>query len=225
MSDVINPRAVLRHEPPADRIQRFTWQERIMHWYTAATYLYAGLSGLALFTPYMYWLASVLGGGPTIRFWHPILGIGFVIGILWMHHTWSQDLKLDEDDRVWLENVKYYITNQDEKLPPQGKYDAGQKVYYWLMLIASVFLILTGLVMWIPETMPRNLHWALPIVTFIHSVAALFTIGGVMIHIYMSVSNIPGSLKAMTEGHVSRGWAMLHAPKWYAQIVNRDRRS
>ena len=46
--------------------------------------------------------------------------------------------------------------NEDEKLPPQGKYDAGQKVYYWRMLSASVFLILTGPVMWVPETMPRG---------------------------------------------------------------------
>ena len=53
---------------------------------------------------------------------------------------------------------------------------------------------------------------------------ALVTIGGVMIHIYMSVSNVPGSLQAMTEGHVSRGWAMLHAPKWYARINTREKR-
>jgi formate dehydrogenase subunit gamma len=223
MSDVTS-HAVLRHEPPVGRIQRFTWFERVMHWYTAATYMYVGLSGLALFTPYMYWIASVLGGGPIIRFWHPIVGIGFVLGIFWMHHTWSQDLKLDADDRAWLDNVKYYITNQDEKLPPQDKYDAVQKVYYWGMFVASIMLILTGLVMWFPEMISRSMHWVLPIVTFLHSVAALFTIGGVMIHIYMSISNIPGSLKAMAEGHVSRGWAMLHAPKWYARIAAGERR-
>lgn len=217
MSDATS-HAVLRHTPPADRIQRFTWQERIMHWYTAATYMYAGLSGLALFTPYLYWIAALLGGGPTVRFWHPILGIAFVLGIFWMHHTWSKDLELDADDRKWLDNVKYYITNQDEKLPPQDKYDAGQKVYYKVMFVAAIALLFTGPIMWYPELMPRSVHWVLPLVTFLHSVAALFTIGAVMIHIYMSISNIPGSLKAMTEGHVSRGWAMLHAPKWYARV-------
>lgn len=223
MGDVIS-HAVLRHEPPFDRIQRFTWVERIMHWYTAATYMYVGLSGLAFFTPYMYWLAAVLGGGPTVRFWHPIVGIGFVIGIFWMHLTWSQDLKLDADDRKWLDNVEYYITNRDEKLPPQDKYDAGQKVYYWAMFGSAIMLLITGPVMWFPELMSRNLHWVLPVVTFLHSMAALVTIGGVMIHIYMSISNIPGSLKAMTEGHVSREWAMLHTPKWYARISTTEKR-
>lgn len=63
MSDFTS-HAVLRHEPPVDRIQRFTWQERIMHWYTAATYVYCGLSGLAFFTPNLYWIAAVLGGVP-----------------------------------------------------------------------------------------------------------------------------------------------------------------
>ena len=217
-------RAVLRHEPPIDRIQRFTWVERVMHWYTAATYIYCGASGLAFFTPHLYWMALLLGGAPTARFWHPVLGIGFVLGIFWMHHSWANDLKLDSDDRRWLDNMKYYITNQDEKLPPQDKYDAGQKLYYWGMLGASIVLILTGFVMWFPEMVSRSLHWVLPIVVFFHSVAALFTIGGVMIHVYMSISNIPGSLKAMTEGHVSRGWAMLHAPKWYARIAAKEPR-
>ena len=224
MSDLTS-HAVLRHEPPVGRIQRFTWQERIMHWYTAATYIYAGLSGLAIFTPYLYWLAAVLGGGPTVRFWHPIAGVGFVVGILWMHAKWAQDLHLDADDRVWLDNVKYYIRNEDEKLPPQDKYDAGQKVYYWVMFWASFVLILTGIFMWFPEMMSRSAHWVLPIVAFVHAVAALLTIGGVMIHIYMSVSNVPGSMTAMTEGHVSRGWAMLHAPKWYARITAREKRT
>lgn len=139
-----------------------------------------------------------------------------------MHHTWVQDLKLDADDRVWLDNVKYYIRNEDEKLPPQDRFDAGQKLYYWVMLGASILLILTGIVMWFPETLSRGIHWLLPIVVFLHCVAALASIGGVMIHIYMSVWIVPGSLTAMTEGHVSRGWAMLHAPKWYARITSKD---
>lgn len=224
MSDLTS-HAVLRHEPPVDRIQRFTWVERIMHWYTAATYIYAGLSGLAFFTPNLYWIAAVLGGGPTARIWHPIFGVGFVAGIFWMHYSWSQDLKFDPpDDRVWLDNVRYYIRNEDEKLPPQGKYDAGQKIYYWVMLYASIVLILTGIVMWFPEVLTRGVHWLLPIVVFVHCVAALVTIAGVMLHIYMSVFIVPGSLTAMTEGHVSRGWAMLHAPKWYARITARERR-
>ncbi|ABF39873.1 formate dehydrogenase gamma subunit [Candidatus Koribacter versatilis Ellin345] len=216
--------AVLRHEPPAGRIQRFTWTERLMHWYTAVTYIYCGISGLAFFSPHLYWMALLLGGAPSARVWHPIVGLGFVAGIFWMHHCWARDLTLDEDDRLWLKNVKYYIKNEDEKLPPQGKYDAGQKIYYWVMLGASILLILTGFFMWYPEILSRSMHWALPILVFFHAVAALLTIGGVMIHIYMSVSNVPGSLKAMTEGHVSRGWAMLHAPKWYARITAREPR-
>jgi formate dehydrogenase subunit gamma len=223
MSDATS-HVVLRHEPPPDRIPRFTWVERIMHWYTAATYMYVGLSGLAFFTPHLFWLAAVLGGGPTVRIWHPIVGIGFVIGVFWMHHAWSGDLKLDADDRKWLDNVKYYITNQDEKLPPQDKYDAGQKIYFWGMFGSAIVLLITGPVMWFPELMPRSLHWVLPIVTFLHSVAGLLTFGCVMIHIYMTISNVPGSLQAMTEGHVSRGWAMLHAPKWYARISEREKR-
>jgi len=50
MSDTTS-HAFLRHGPPSDRVQRFTWVERIMHWFTAAVYIYAGLSGLACSRP------------------------------------------------------------------------------------------------------------------------------------------------------------------------------
>ena len=53
-----------------------------MHWITALAYTYCLATGLAFYTPHLFWLAVMLGGGPTSRFWHPILGIGFFA----LHH-------------------------------------------------------------------------------------------------------------------------------------------
>ena len=53
-------------------IERYTFRERIMHWLTGGTYLYCLATGLAFYSPHLYWLAYVLGGAPTSRFWHPI---------------------------------------------------------------------------------------------------------------------------------------------------------
>ncbi len=59
-----------------------------MHWLTGLTYLYCLATGLAFYSPHLFWIAYMLGGAPTSRFWHPIVGIGFVIGTLWMHGMW-----------------------------------------------------------------------------------------------------------------------------------------
>ena len=43
----------------------------------AFTYVYCLITGLAFWSPYMFWLAALVGGGPTARFWHPWLGLAF----------------------------------------------------------------------------------------------------------------------------------------------------
>jgi formate dehydrogenase subunit gamma len=217
-----NRHAVLRTEVPSDQIMRYTWVERLCHWTTAATYLYCAVGGLALFSPYTFWMVFLLGGGPTARFWHPFVGFGFVAAIFWMNAMWAADFKMIPEDKEWNRKIKYYITNQDEKLPPQARFDSGQKVFFWTMLSMSILLPLSGIVMWFPELMPRSFHWILPLVVFVHEGAALLTFGLVIIHAYMGTVIVPGSWRAITVGYVSRGWGMLHHPLWYKKVTEQE---
>lgn len=219
-----NKHAVLRTEVPSDKIMRYTWWERVCHWSTAATYVYCGLTGMAFFTPYMYWIVIVLGGGPTARFWHPIVGLGFVAAFFWMFVMWRDDVKFIPEDKEWNEKVMYYITNEDEKLPPQGRFDSGQKVFVIGMLAMAVLLPVSGFILWFPEYIPRSIHWLLPIVAFVHSGAALVSIGLFIIHVYMGTMIVPGSWQAITLGYVSRGWGMLHHPLWYRKVTEQEAR-
>jgi formate dehydrogenase subunit gamma len=106
-------------------------------------------------------------------------------------------------------------------MPPQGRFNAGQKQFWWVMFYCTFILLITGIIMWIPEKMPRDLHWVLPITIFIHSATALITIAAFIIHVYMSVWVTPGSTKAMVEGHVSTTWARTHHRLWYEKITGR----
>jgi formate dehydrogenase subunit gamma len=202
-----------------DQIVRYTFIERAYHWINAITYTYLLLSGLALFTPYLWWMASVLGGGGTIRFWHPWVGLVYLVTILWMHSKWKRAMKSIPQDEKWNKNIKNYIENRDAAMPPQGRFNAGQKQFWWVMLYCTFILLVTGIIMWIPEKMPPSFHWVLPIVVFIHSVTALVTIAAFIIHVYMSIWMTPGSMKAMTGGHVSSTWARTHHRLWYENIL------
>ena len=110
---------------PPGQIVRYTFKERLCHWINALAYSYDMLTGLALFTPHLYWLAAVLGGGPTIRFWHPWIGLIFIVTIFWMHALWRGDMAHTERDREWTKNVKYYVQNSDEMMPAQDRFNAG----------------------------------------------------------------------------------------------------
>ena len=206
---------------PEDEVQRYNFAERAYHWINAIAYTYLMLTGLAIFTPLAYWLAYVLGGPATIRYWHPWIGLIYLATIFWMHRMWKRDMQKIPEDEQWSKNIRAYAENRDELMPPQGRFNAGQKQFWWVMLYCTFILLITGIIMWIPEKMPRELHWVLPITVFIHSATALITIAAFIIHVYMSVWVTPGSMKAMVEGHVSTNWARHHHRLWYEKITGR----
>jgi formate dehydrogenase subunit gamma len=204
-----------------DEVQRYNFAERAYHWINAIAYTYLMLTGLALFTPLAYWLAYIFGGPAVIRYWHPWIGLIYLATIFWMHRMWKRDMQKIPEDERWSKNIRAYAENRDELMPPQGRFNAGQKQFWWVMLYCTFILLITGIIMWIPEKMPRELHWVLPITVFIHSATALITIAAFIIHVYMSVWVTPGSMKAMVEGHVSTNWARTHHRLWFEKITGR----
>jgi len=200
-------------------IERYTFRERVTHWLTGLTYLYCLATGLAFYSPHFFWLAVVLGGGPTSRYWHPILGVVFLMGTLWMQNLWRRDMEITETDKRWLDRMENYMTNRDELLPLQERFNAGQKLFYWLMFYGALLLLFSGLFLWIPEYIPRQAAWVRGLMILIHEIAALATIGGFIIHVYMGLLMVPGSMTAITTGYVSRAWAKAHHRLWYMRIT------
>jgi formate dehydrogenase subunit gamma len=196
-------------------IERYQFHERICHWLSAFSYMYCLATGLAFYSPYLFWLAVILGGGPTSRFWHPFIGLGFFATAMWMHHIWRGDVKMVPADKEWLDKTEFYVSNQDDKVPPQGKYNAGQKLYYWAMYYGTFLLLFSGAFMWFPELIPFSWRWIRPVMIFIHEGSALITIGAFIIHVYMSIFTVPGSVEAMLHGFVSKDWAKAHHRLWF----------
>src|SRR5689334_11441599 len=207
------------------QIVRYTLKERMCHWISGVSYVYLMLTGLALFTPYLYWIAYVLGGGPTIRFWHPWVGLVFFAVQLWMHSLWHNDMKVTDADRQWSKSVKAYVTNRDDQVPPAGHFNHGQKQFYWAMYYSALVLVVTGLVMWFPELVSRNPigHSLMAAIVFLHVVAALVTIAAFMIHVYMGVVFVSGGLQGILWGHVPIRWAKAHHRLWFEKVQREDR--
>jgi formate dehydrogenase subunit gamma len=205
-----------------ERILRYTLGERVNHWIAGLSYVYCLVTGLAFWSPYMFWLADLVGGGPTARFWHPWLGLVFMASTFWMYKLWRTDMLISDADRAWWKAVRHYIRNEDQDLPPIGRFNYGQKLFFWLMLYGGLLLLLSGLVLWFPEFIPWNLRWVRYLGVAVHVTAALVTIGAFIIHVYMGTAMVRGGFTSIIRGEVSSAWAKLHHRRWYEQVTKQE---
>ena len=207
---------------PHGRVLRYPFLERANHWIAAFSYIYLLLSGLALWSPWLYWLAAVLGGGQVTRIVHPWAGLIFFYAVLRMYAYWAPQMHNTEVDRQWWKSLRHYVRNEDDRMPPAGRYNAGQKALFWSFLYAAFVLLLTGIVLWLPEYIPWNLRWVRYVSVFLHPVAALFTIANFLIHVYMSVFAERGAFGSVIRGDVSLEFAKRYHPGWYEEIVGKS---
>ena len=201
--------------PAGETVVRYTLDERIHHWMAGLTYVYCLLTGLAFWSPYLFWLAALVGGGATARFWHPWSGVVFALSTLWIYKLWHKDMAETEADKAWMKDVKYYVENEDEKLPAIGRFNVGQKMFFWAMLYGAILLLLSGLGLWFVESIPP---WLRHLSIAVHVIAALVTIAGFIIHVYMGAALVRGGFSAIITGEVSAAWARHHHRLWYEQV-------
>ena len=197
------------------KLIRFTVRERVVHWLVALSFLYAALTGLALWSPRMYWLSYVFGGGPTVRAWHPLGGVIFIAAFTAMFRNWRTQMRLDIDDRKWLRQAHRYAVHDTAGLPEAGRFNAGQKLLFWVQAVNGILLLASGIILWFPELMPRTLR---VIAVLVHPFAAVVSMAGIIVHIYMGTAAVPEAFRGMIQGWVTPRWAASHHPKWYRQI-------
>jgi formate dehydrogenase subunit gamma len=202
-------------------ILRYSLIERVMHWIAAITYGYVLLTGLAFYSPHLYWIATILGGAPTSRFWHPWLAVAFLAALAWMLRQWLGDMRITGSDRAWGKAMQHYIENQDENLPPIDRFNLGQKYFFWVMLFAGLVLLLSGIVLWVPEKLPWSLRGLRYAAILLHVSSALITIGAFIIHVYMGTAMVRGGFTSIIRGEVSPAWAKMHHRLWYQRVAGK----
>ena len=203
-------------------IERYGFRERLVHWVAGLSYVYLLLTGLAFWTPALFWMAVVLGGGYLSRLLHPWVGFMFVGAVAWMYILWRRDMAITDEDRVWRSAIAAYVRNDTAGVPPAGRFNYGQKMLFWLMAWGGIVLLVSGVVMWFVASVPWELRGLRYAATIVHAVSALATIGGFIVHVYMGVAVVPGGLHAVIHGNVTEEWARHHHPLWLAALSSRS---
>lgn len=202
--------AAPRTEPT---VERYSFAERVLHWWTAITFILLMVSGFALGYPRMAFLSGLFGGGQTMRFLHPWIGLGFSAGVALMFFAWAKDMRFDATDRKWRRRLRTYARSGHTDLDV-GKFNGGQKGYFWFTIILGGVLLLSGVPLWYPWLLSAGWNQAARLV---HHAVFLLTVGGFIIHVMLSAVTLPGTMSSMASGKVTRAWAAWHHPRWFRE--------
>ncbi len=206
---------------PSDQVERhavsrYSSGARLNHWVTALSLILLAISGLALFHPSLYWLTGLFGGGALTREIHPWIGVILFFSFLglffrfWKLNLWNRD------DTVWMKNIGAVAKGEEEKLPELGKYNAGQKLVFWGMSLTILALISSGVVIWDKYFFAFTTTEQKRVAVLIHALAAVGAITIWIVHVYAAIW-VRGTIRAMTRGSVTAGWAYRHHRKGLRQ--------
>lgn len=214
----------MSHPDKSQGLLRYTPVIRANHWLLAISFVLLVLSGLSLFHPFFWPFTSLFGGPVATRHIHPWMGVFMsLVFVLPAVHLFRESL-IRRHDIQWLKQINDVLANRDERLPPVGKNNAGQKLVYWVMLLCIPILLVTGIMLWRPyfaTDMPRPL---LRMAAMIHAYTAFLAIITLIIHIYSSLW-VKGSMSAMVRGRVSEAWAKHHHRLWYEEEMEKARQA
>ncbi|ANB18010.1 formate dehydrogenase subunit gamma [Dokdonella koreensis] len=199
-------------------IVRYAPAMRINHWLVAISFVLLALSGLALFHPSLFWLSALFGGGPWTRILHPFIGLVMVLAFVVLGATLWRYNHLEARDWAWLRRARDVVGNREDRLPEVGRYNAGQKLLFHLIVLCLAGLLLSGIVMWRAYF---AFYFPVDVIRFaslLHAFCATVLICAIVVHIYAAIW-VKGSMRAMTRGTVSRGWAWKHHRAWFRQVM------
>lgn len=199
-------------------VDRYTGWARVNHWITATCLVLLALSGLALFSPSLFFLTDLFGGGQYTRAIHPWLGVILFFSFAGLFIRFFRANLWKVEDGTWLGRLGDVLSGHEERLPEVGKYNAGQKAVFWLMSILIIVLISSGLVMWDQYFYGYTSIEQKRIAVLVHSMAAVTIICVWIVHVYAAIW-VRGTIRAMTRGSVTGGWAWRHHRKWLRELV------
>jgi formate dehydrogenase subunit gamma len=204
---------------PPGTVARYTKLARINHWITAITLILLALSGMALFHPILFFLSALFGGGAADRAIHPWFGVVLLISFALLFIRFARHNLWHRDDSEWMGALGRVLANDEEHAPEVGRYNAGQKLVFWLMTLLILVLFVTGLVIWDVYFFGYTTIEQKRIAQLAHSLAAVAIISVWIVHVYAAVW-VRGSVQGMTRGTVTPGWSWRHHRKWLRELAS-----
>jgi formate dehydrogenase subunit gamma len=195
-------------------IVRFNAFERFVHWMTASCFIILGLSGLNI--TFGRPLLLPLMGPESFTLWsewakysHNYLSFPFTLGVILIFLLWIAGNIPNRVDVEWLKRGGGLVGDDH---PPAERFNAGQKLVYWIVVLGGGAVAISGYVLIFPfygttvETMQQA--------EMIHGIVAMLFIAAMLAHIYIGTLGMEGAFEAMGTGTVDLNWAKEHHALW-----------
>ena len=205
-------------------VERFKKRTIWLHWIHTASFLTLIVTGAMLFFPGM---GAPAAGGMT-RFIHRIAVVIFVAApVIYFFlnprmflHFIKETLTWGADDLAWVQAAPlYYFGGGEEKMPPQGHVNTGQKLWQLIVLGTGVLFLISGFIMWfLKDAVSTSLfQWFV----VVHDIAFLLAFLMLLVHIYLGIIHprMTESLRSMWDGKISKEYASSHYGKWYDEVA------
>ena len=204
-------------------IVRFNAAERFVHWMTASCFIVLALSGLnvtfgkKLLLPLMS-PESFTAWSEAAKYAHNYLSFPFTLGVVLIFLMWIAGNLPNRVDVDWLKRGGGMIGHDH---PPAERFNAGQKLIYWIVVLGGGALAVSGYVLIFPfyGTDIASMQSA----EMVHAIIAMLFVAAMLGHIYIGTIGMEGAFEAMGSGTVDLNWAKEHHSLWLEQEEKRSR--
>lgn len=214
--------------PPGEqtgrKILRFDVFERFTHWMTATSFIVLAITGLN----YIFGkrLLLPLIGPDAFATWsqwakyaHDFLAWPFMLGVLFMIAVWLKGNLPDRYDFAWIKAGGGFFGKSE---PDAGRFNAGQKLVFWSVVLGGIALSVTGIIMLFPFSI-ADIN-GMQIAQYVHATVGVLLIAVMLGHIYIGSLGEEGAFDAMWSGEVELGWARRHHRAWVEELQKKTPR-
>ncbi|HTQ57082.1 MAG TPA: cytochrome b/b6 domain-containing protein [Bryobacteraceae bacterium] len=213
----------------------------LLHWFNATVWLLELATGGALISSpyfrlapgwYIDMLTAMFGSRANLLHVHIAIGVTwtvvFLVYGLFGFRTYLQmevlqrEVGLDRDDWLWLKvRLANMLHRARDPLPPQGIYNAGQKLFAALIYAMIPIIMVTGVIMAFHLAGTAVVQWAL----VAHFAAVGLVVSGLIIHVYMGAvfPEEKPAFFSMITGTVNELFAYRHHFKWWREVKMQER--
>jgi formate dehydrogenase subunit gamma len=198
-------------------IVRFNAFERLVHWMTATCFIILAITGLNitfgkdLLLPYMS-PEAFTAWSQWGKYAHNYLSFPFAIGVVLIFLMW---IAWNFPSRVDIEWLKAGGGIVGHGHPPARRFNAGQKMIYWIVVLGGGAVAVTGYILMFPFYGTDIA--GMQIAQIVHGVVAVLFVAAMLGHIYIGTIGMQGAFEAMGTGTVDVNWAKQHHSLWLAQ--------
>ncbi|GIT91322.1 formate dehydrogenase subunit gamma [Jannaschia pagri] len=247
---LLRGRVMIDGEKTGRTVLRFAFIERFAHWLMAGSFVLLGLTGLLVLFGRKVVIPLVGHEAFTpvaigAKFIHNNVSWAFMVGLAMAFVFWVVHNLPSRHDVVWILRGGGLFGGGH---PPAKKFNAGQKVIFWSVMILGGSISLSGLSLLFPFEIPMFAktfallnqvgvgemvgygplpealapHTEMQLAQAWHAIVSFVLMAIIIAHIYIGSLGMEGAYDAMGSGQVEEQWAREHHSIWLDEVKAKE---